>query len=288
MTSPSSRLPFLCAALFLALASPVSAQPADDPVDHYGERDMIVHVPARLPPTGARALVIVLHGGMGSADRIVGRQAESGLNLDAVADRDGFVVAYLNGTPVTRLLGSRALGWNAGGGCCGQPAQTGVDDVAYIGGAVGYLAGKYHIDRARVYGIGHSNGAMMAQRMACETKVFAAVVALSGPLQLDTVHCPAAKGQRILAIHGADDQNVPIAGGRGTRGMARVAWRSEENARQVMTGAGAIYTLQIVPGADHMLDHINTAIEQRDGVTIGETAARFFGVERKQAARAGS
>jgi hypothetical protein len=135
MTSLSSRLPLLCATLFTALASPASAQPAGDPVDHYGGRDMVLHVPARLPPTGARALVIVLHGGMGSADRIVGRQAESGLNLDAIADRDGFVVAYLNGTPVTRLLGSRALGWNAGGGCCGQPAQTGVDDVAYIGGA---------------------------------------------------------------------------------------------------------------------------------------------------------
>jgi polyhydroxybutyrate depolymerase len=124
--------------------------------------------------------------------------------------------------------------------------------------------------------------------MACETKVFAAVVALSGPLQLDTAHCPAAQGRRILAIHGADDQNVPIAGGRGTKGLARVAWRSEENTRQVMTGSGAIYTLQIVPGADHMLEHINAAIQQREGVTIGEKAARFFGVERKLAERADS
>src|SRR3569832_2458031 len=123
--------------------SPALAAPAGDTTDSYAGRAMIVHVPATMPATGTRALVIVLHGGRGDADRIAGHQAESGLNLGAVADKDGFVVAYLNGTPVTRFMGAKFLGWNAGGGCCGQPARNGTDDVAYIGGAVSYLAGKY-------------------------------------------------------------------------------------------------------------------------------------------------
>ncbi|MEO7692303.1 MAG: PHB depolymerase family esterase [Sphingomonas sp.] len=268
-------------ALACAAIAPISARAADT-VDHYGGRDMIVHVPARLPASGSRALVVVLHGGMGNADRIANSQSESGLNLDAEADRDGFVVVYLNGTPVTRLPGTRALGWNAGGECCGQPARNRTDDVAYISGAVGYLAGKYGVDRKRVFGIGHSNGAMMTQRILCETSLYAAGVAISGPLNLPVARCPSAKGRRILAIHGADDQNVPIAGGRGTRGLAQVAWSSEARARQVMTDSGASYDLQIVPGADHMLDHLSAAIAKSEGVTIARKAAAFFGLAGKK------
>ncbi len=279
-----TRLPapiLALAAASLAL-SPALAAPPGDLTDSYGGRAMIVHVPASLPASGKRALVIVLHGGLGNADRIAGQQAESGLNLDAVADRDGFVVAYLNGTPVTRFLGAKFLGWNAGGGCCGQPGQNGTDDVAYIGGAFGYLADKYGVDRSRVFAVGHSNGAMMAQRMICETRVFAGAVAISGPLNLDTTHCPSAKGLSVLAIHGADDANVPIAGGKGSKGLARVAFKSEAQAQAVMTASGARYTLQVVPGADHYLDHIGARIRQAEGVSIGEKAARAFGIDAKR------
>ncbi len=275
-----ARLPYRAlgtTAALLAL-SPAFAAPNGDTTDSYGGRAMIVHVPAPLPASGSRALVIVLHGGLGNADRIASQQAESGLNMDAVADRDGFVVAYLNGTPVARMMGAKFLGWNAGGGCCGQPAQNGIDDVAYISGAVAYLAGKYGVDRAKVFGIGHSNGAMMAQRMVCETRVFAGVVAISGPLNLDTPRCPSAKGLSVLAIHGADDRNVPIAGGRGSKGLAQVAWKSEAQAQAVMTASGARYTLQVVPGADHMLDHIAAQIDKAEGLSIGEKAARAFGI----------
>lgn len=258
--------------------SPALAAPAGDTTDSYGGRAMIVHVPTTLPAPGTRALVIVLHSGMGNADRIAGQQAESGLNMDAVADRQGFIVAYLNGTPVTRFMGAKFLGWNAGGGCCGQPGQNGIDDVAYISGAVSYLAGKYGVDRAKMFAIGHSNGAMMAQRMVCETRVFASVVAISGPLNLDTTHCPSAKGLSVLAIHGADDRNVPIAGGKGSKGLAQVAWKSEAQSQAVMTASGAHYTLQVVPGADHMLDHIGARIQRAEGVSIGEKAARAFGI----------
>lgn len=264
--------------LFAALAFLPDLAHAADTVEHYGGRDMIVHVPPQLPPTGTRALVVVLHGGLGNADRIAGRQSEAGLNMDAEADAHGFIVAYLNGTPVTRFMGAKMLGWNAGGGCCGVPARTNVDDVGYIGGAVGYLAGKYGIDGARVYGIGHSNGAVMSQRIVCEVGLFAAIVPISGPLNLDTTRCPGAKGRRILAIHGADDRNVPVAGGAGSKGLSGVVWHSEAQSEQVMAAAGARYTLQIVPGADHKLDHIDAAILTSEGTTIGEKAARFFGM----------
>ncbi|GLS17629.1 hypothetical protein GCM10007874_06440 [Labrys miyagiensis] len=268
----------LLTGLLLAGLRGMIAQGYASTVQSYDGRQMIVHVPDRLPPSGSRALVIVLHGGLGNAQRIASRQAESGLNMDAVAERNGFIVAYLDGTPVTRRFGSQFLGWNAGGGCCGMSAVNNVDDVAYIKGAVAALASRYGIDRTRIYGIGHSNGAIMAQRLACETHLFAAVVAISGPLNLQVSSCPAARGTRILALHGANDQNVPVAGGQGSKGLSFTVFNSEDRSRRTFLNSGATYTLQIVPGADHPLDHIEAAIMKTEGVTIAEKSARFFGL----------
>ncbi len=156
-------------------------------------------------------------------------------------------------------------------------AENGVDDVAYIQGAVGYLEGKYGVDPAKVFAIGHSNGAMMAQRLMCETRLLAAAVAISGPLNLPVQSCPSRAG-RILALHGADDQNVPIAGGRGTRGISGATFASEDHSRAAFTASGATYELQIVPGADHALARIDAAIQAAEGQTIAHKAARFFGL----------
>jgi poly(3-hydroxybutyrate) depolymerase len=246
--------------------------------DGFGGRDLIVYVPSHLPPVGQRALVVVLHGGLGNARRIASARSESGLNMDAVAEKNGFLVVYLNGTLVTKRLGAEFLGWNAGGGCCGQSAANNIDDVAYIQGAVGYLARKYGVDRARVFGMGHSNGAMMTQLLICETHLYAAGVAISGPLNLPVETCPAARGQRVLAIHGDVDENVPIGGGRGTKGMSGVAYASEAHSQAVMTRSGARYDLMVVKGADHKLEDIDTVVRRTDGQSIAQKAAAFFGL----------
>jgi polyhydroxybutyrate depolymerase len=247
-------------------------------VERYGGREMLIYVPSPPPPKGSGALVVVLHGGLGNAERIESAQSESGLNLDALAAQNGFFVAYLNGTPVTRFAGNRMLGWNAGGGCCGQAAVNNVDDVGYLRGAIEHLADEYGIDRSRVFGLGHSNGAMMTARVACETTLYAAAISVSGPLNLGVATCPGARGRRILAIHGAEDENVPVAGGRGTKGLSRATYSSEEHARQVFTNSGASYELDVVKGADHALDHIDAVMRRTEGTSIAEQSARFFGL----------
>lgn len=264
------------AATVLALIAPGLAQ-AGATTESYGGRSLIVYAPAKLPPAGERALVIVLHGGLGNAQHIEAGRAESGLNMDAVAEKDGFVVAYLNGTPVTRRLGGAFLGWNAGGGCCGMSAENNVDDVAYITGAVRFLEQKYGVDPKRVFSMGHSNGAMMTQRLVCESDLLAAGIAISGPLNLPVERCAHGQGKRILALHGEEDVNVPPAGGNG-RGLAGVAFVSEARSREVMTRSGVTYDLQMVPGADHFLNHIDDAIHKAEGQSIAEKAARYFGL----------
>ena len=254
---------------------PSFAQGAE--TENYGGRDMRVHVPATLAPEGQRALVVVLHGGLGNADRIADSQSETGMNLDAAADKNGFVVAYLNGTGVMRILQDRMLGWNAGA-CCGQPAANHVDDVGYITDAVKELERRYHVAPGRAFVIGHSNGAMMALRMMCETRVFTAAISISGALEADDARCSAASGARILAIHGADDQNVPVAGGVGPRGLSRVDYKSEDYTAKVFRDSGAHYDLKLVTGADHFLNNIDTALQAQTGHTIQDEAVRFFGI----------
>ncbi len=244
----------------------------------YDGRDLVLRVPSHPAPPADRALVIVLHGGLGNAERVASGQAENPLNLDALAEQHGIFVAYLNGTQVGQLLPAQMRGWNAGGGCCGLPFKDNVDDVGYITGTVEHLLGKYGISRRRVYALGHSNGAMMAMRIECETGLFAAAVAVSGPLNLDVAKCPGARGRRILAIHGVDDANVPVAGGRGTKGISDTVFNSEQHSQQVFEDSGASYTLQLVEGADHFAGHIDAVLQRTEGVSLGTKALRFFGL----------
>jgi poly(3-hydroxybutyrate) depolymerase len=250
---------------------------ADVVTQSYSGRDMLVHVPTKMAPQGQRALVVVLHGGLGSAERIADAKSEAGMNLNDAADKNGFVVAYLNGTSIARMLPGTMRGWNAGA-CCGQPAQTDVDDVGYIAGAVKNLEQQYNIAPGRAFAVGHSNGAMMALRMMCETHVFAAAVSISGALETDDAQCPAASGARILAIHGVDDANVPVAGGVGPRGLSHVNFRSEDYTTKVFRSSGAHYDLKLVPGADHVMSNIDAALQKQDGLSLQDETVRFFGI----------
>lgn len=268
-----TRMAILATAVALAATAAHATE-----TQSYGGRDMLVHVPAHMASANARALVIVLHGGLGNAGRIESERSETGMNLDAMADRYGFVVAYLNGTPVTRRLGDKFLGWNAGA-CCGQSSANNIDDVGYIKGAVNDLIARYGISRGRVFGMGHSNGAMMTLRMMCETNVYAAAISISGALETADQTCPDARGKRILAIHGADDANVPVAGGEG-RGLSRTEYNSETYTAGIFRNAGANYDLRILPGTDHALDHIDAALQKNEGMTVSQQAVRFFGLDR--------
>ena len=88
--------------------------------------------------------------------------------LDPLADRDGWLVAYPNGT--NRLFDERLLTWNAGG-CCGFAAgrRRGRRRLRARRDRR-RRARSRRVDRARVYATGHSNGAMMAYRLAAEDR----------------------------------------------------------------------------------------------------------------------
>lgn len=162
-------------------------------------------------PTGIHGpapLVVMLHGGGGS-----GAAAEHYYGWDTAADAEGFVVAYPD------ALGSRVASWNVdGGGCCGQSARQGVDDVAFITALVGTLESEVPIDRDRVYVAGISNGGILAYTLACRTHLFAAVAAISAT---QLASCAHPNPTSIIHIHGLDDPIIPFGGGAGS-GVARI------------------------------------------------------------------
>lgn len=158
------------------------------------------------PPTlTARApLVVMIHGGFGGAE-----QAENSYGWDAEADRGHFLVAYPEG---------QNHAWSVGGGCCGKPGATGVDDVAFITGMVAAIQAAVPVDTARIYATGISNGGMMDYRLACDTTIFAAIGPDSATL-LGT--CPAPRPISVIAIHGTADHTVRYYGGEGD-GVAKI------------------------------------------------------------------
>jgi len=173
------------------------------PVDGR-DRTYRVYRPASLPDGEPAPLVVMLHGGFGSAD-----QAERAYGWDAKADREGFVVAYPDG------LG-RA--WAVGGGCCGRSGSTGVDDVAFVEAVVADVAGGVPIDPTRVYATGISNGGMLAYRIACESTVFAAIGPDSATL-LGSCDDPAPIS--VIHLHGTADTRIRYDGGPG-EGFANI------------------------------------------------------------------
>jgi poly(3-hydroxybutyrate) depolymerase len=120
---------------------------------------------------------------------------------------------------------------------------------------------------------------MMTLRMVCETGLYAAAISIAGPLNLEPASCPAAKGKRVLDLHGERDENVPIAGGVGARGLSRVDFKSEQYTQQVFNAAGADFQLQIVRDADHFLNHIGEAIQRDEGQSLQQKVVHYFRLE---------
>jgi polyhydroxybutyrate depolymerase len=172
-------------------------------------------------------LIIVLHGGLGNA-----RYMQKSTGMNEIADSGPFVVVYPNGTKIRFTLKDRRT-WNAGN-CCGRAAKKGIDDVKFIEKIIEDIGKKIPIDTGRVYVTGHSNGAMMAYRLAAEIPdKIAAIIPVAGTLAIGNFDT--AKDIPVQHIHGTADKNVPIAGGKGARSVAGVAHRSLADTIKLIT-----------------------------------------------------
>lgn len=167
------------------------------------ERRYLVHMPSAVP--ALPAVVLNLHGGGGEAEA-----HRRYTRMDDLADREGFVAVYPFGTG---RLKSKLLTWNAGP-CCGSAAREKVDDVAFIAALLDDLAARTSYDRTRVYATGHSNGAMMAYRLAADLP---GRIAAIGPVAGIVAPGPLTtrRAVPVMHIHSVDDPRALYQGGLG-------------------------------------------------------------------------
>jgi len=165
-------------------------------------------------------LLIALHGGLGWSE-----QFESNSGFDGLAEANQFIVVYPDGTNA-QADSRKLLTWN-GGMCCGPAAAQKVDDVGFISKVIDVLSTTLPIDLRRVSATGHSNGAILAYRLACElSDRISAIGVQAGVLG---VLCTPAKPVSVFHIHGLADTNIPINGGKGS-GVSGVEFPSPQEA----------------------------------------------------------
>ena len=197
----------LAAAALLVLCGPARAiAPGDHAITlggGYDARAYILHVPAKLE--AKPGLVLNFHGGGGNAPA---QQKYS--RMDAVADKEGFIVAYPEGTGPFE---GKFETWNAGG-CCGSAVRDRVDDVGFVRRVLADIERRQAYDPARVYATGLSNGAMMTYRLAAElSDRIAAIAPVAGTIAVE--HLPTARSVPVMHFHSVDDPRANYAGGLG-------------------------------------------------------------------------
>jgi polyhydroxybutyrate depolymerase len=165
------------------------------------QRTFRVHVPSSYEKDQPMPVVLMLHGGGGS-----GEQLETSANMDPIAEREGFITVYPNGTGILPT-------WN-GGNCCGRAVTDAIDDVAFVATLLDHLESELCVDRRRIFSAGMSNGAIMSHRLACElSQRIAAVAPVAGTIGIP--NCQPSRPVPVLQIHGTRDGHVPWDGGPG-------------------------------------------------------------------------
>jgi len=171
-------------------------------------RSYRLHVP-RDYQGRALPLVVALHGGFSSADVLAKRS-----RLDQLADEEGFIVLYPNGTGIFDF----ARHWNAGH-CCAFAMSRKIDDVAFVSDVIDEVSRHVAVDERRVYLVGHSNGGMLAYRFAAEraervAAIAAASSSILGALESDDPEVQMPLPSRpvpLIVFHGQEDPRVPYA-----------------------------------------------------------------------------
>jgi polyhydroxybutyrate depolymerase len=189
------------------MSNPLIGREVDRTISVGGTiRSYRLFVPRSLPAGKKVPLVLVFHGGSGSAEKI-----SRLTRFSFFAEREKFLVVYPEA-----LQGH----WNDGREPSVSPAHSdAVDDVGFVRTLLDTLAAQYPVDSSRVHVTGFSNGAMFCHHLAAHLAARIASIApvcggIAGPSA--ERFFPAAPVS-VLIIQGTSDPLVPYDGGAVTR-----------------------------------------------------------------------
>eukprot|EP00760_Papus_ankaliazontas_P012299 PhM_4_TR15243/c0_g1_i1/m.59417/K03932/lpqC; polyhydroxybutyrate depolymerase len=176
-----------------------------------GTRNFLVYVPSNYTNTKPVPLIFAFHGLTEHCDEYIDK-------FRSHAESRGFILISPCGSQ--GILGTA---WNSGT-CCGFSDDTHPDDVQLTRDITADVSSKLCIDSDRLYASGFSNGAMMAEVLACEASdLFRAVVSVSGITEprpgndaglsrCDKMYAAGKHNTGVLNVHGTADIMVPYTG----------------------------------------------------------------------------
>jgi len=245
MNHRPASVAMLCALLALAGACGDSASPTVAPMtryslDHDGlEREYFVFLPSNYKKGESLPVAFFMHGYGGTA---TATEAEVTNGLTRYAEEYGYVMVFPQSTWFMSE-GSveerwEVTSWNhisdgfdkgpSGPICtadarpapcppecdtCGQCGWASCnDDVGFLKTLITKISSDFTVDSGRVYISGFSNGAMMANRVACEASELFAAVALVGGRVEPGFECTPANTLPLLQMNGGADETVPFDG----------------------------------------------------------------------------
>ncbi|MEN6519827.1 MAG: PHB depolymerase family esterase [Armatimonadota bacterium] len=173
-------------------------------------RHYIVYIPDSYYTQKFVSLVIMLHGGGGTAR---GAMEETG--WIEKAKKEGFIAAFPEAVRRDESQPPRFLRnpqfWNDGSGRA-HSGRENIDDVGFIDAMIDDLMSSYVIDKRKIFISGFSNGASMTYRAGVElSKRIAAIAPVSGHLWTKPEKLE--REVSVLAITGVEDPLNPFNGG---------------------------------------------------------------------------
>jgi polyhydroxybutyrate depolymerase len=164
-----------------------------------------LYAPPSARRAGAAPLLLAFHGTGES-----GAAFRAAAGLDAVAAREGWIVAYPDA----------AVGNWAEGCDCTAADRLGINDTGFVRILIDSIATRVPVDRARVFAAGFSQGGVFVHRLACDlADRVAAVASVGAPMSAALApRCAPARPVSVLVIQGTLDDAYHYEGaGRGPR-----------------------------------------------------------------------
>jgi len=187
-------IPFLLLFMLISCGNEETGFVEERVIEHEGlERSFLIYVPTNIKENAP--LVVAIHGYTSSAKTLMGY---SGINQ--IADKEGFLVAYPQGTKDSRDNNFFNVGYEF-------HSDSKVNDVNFIREIVHNLTKDYKLNSKRVFATGMSNGGDMSYLLACTSSdLFTAVAPVAGVMMKDTLeNCNPVKKIPIFEIHGTKD-----------------------------------------------------------------------------------
>lgn len=166
-------------------------------------REYYLYKPRSSRASAKRPLVIVLHGGGGTAKHMI---SETGESFTTLADDHGFYLVYPNA--VNKM-------WDFGAGKVSEELDPRIDDRTYFKRVMDDVIKNNPIDAKRVFASGISRGGQASYFLACEfPDRIRAIAPVAMPLpEFLAEKCRSGPAVGVAIMNGTADRIVPYKGG---------------------------------------------------------------------------